>query len=121
MEIKMRQGAIDGALIAILIILIQPFQPLSGLIPELISFLVTVPLWFSSVLFGNRATPLVEGAVILVYFIMIGAVVGVAFDRKRLWGWLLLVALILNHYVIYNQYGRQMGEVVQSILNLFPH
>ena len=121
METKMRQGAIDGALLAILIILTQPFQPLHGLIPEFVSFLVTVPLWFAHILFINRVTPLVEGAVVLSYFILIGALLGVAFDRKRLWGWLLLVALALHHYIIYDQFGRQMGEVVQSILNFLPY
>ena len=117
MERKMRQGAIDGALIAILIILTQPFQPTKGLIPELVSFLVTVPLWLSSMLFQYRSTAIVEGASVIVYFIIIGSLVGVAFDRKRLWGWLILIALAINHYVVYDQYGRQMGEVVQTISN----
>ncbi|GEM_PF-6707461 len=119
MENKMRQGAIDGALIAILIILTQPFQPAKGLIPELVSFLTTVPLWLSATLFKQRVTPLVDGGVILVYFILIGSLLGVAFDRKRLWGWLLIIALAIHHYVVYDQYGRQMGEIVQSLLNHF--
>ncbi len=113
----MRQGAIDGALLAILVILTQPFQPTHGLIPELVSFLCTVPLWLSTLLFRYRVTALVEGGVVLVYFIVIGSLIGVAFHRKRLWGWLLIIALAINHYVIYDQYGRQMGEVVQSLLN----
>lgn len=119
METKMRQGAVDGALIAILIILTQPFQPPKGLIPELVSFLVTVPLWISRMLFKYRATLMVDGAVVVVYFIVIGSLIGVAFDRKRLWGWLLVIALAIHHYAIYDQSGRQMGEVVQSILNYF--
>ncbi len=113
----MRQGAVDGALIAILIILTQPFQPIHGLIPELVSFLVTVPLWLSSMLFKYRVTALVDGAVVLIYFIIIGSLVGVAFDRKRLWGWLILIALAIHHYVIYDQSARQMGEVIQTLLN----
>ena len=115
----MRQGAIDGALVAILIILTQPFQPVHGLIPELVSFLVTVPVWLASMLFRFRITPLVEGAFVLIYFIVIGSLLGVAFDRKRLWGWLLVIALAIHHYVIYDQSGRQMGEVVQTFLNYF--
>ena len=117
METKMRQGAIDGALLAILIILTQPFQPVRGLIPELVSFLVTVPLWLSSMLFKYRVTALVDGAVVLIYFIVIGSLIGVAFDRKRLWGWLIVLTLAIHHYVIYDQNGRQMGEVVQTLLN----
>lgn len=113
----MRQGAVDGALLAILIILTQPFQPNTGLIPELVSFLVTVPLWLSNMLFKYRATALVEGAVVLIYFIVIGSLLGVAFDRKRLWGWLLVITLTTHHYVVYDQNGRQMGEVVQTLLN----
>ncbi len=115
----MRQGAVDGALIALLVILSQPFHPIHGLIPELVAFLTTVPLWISSLVFQSRTTPIIEGAVILVYFILIGSLLGVAFERKRIWGWLLVVALIFHHYVIYDQFGRQMGEVVQTFLNYF--
>ena len=117
MEQKMRQGAIDGALLAILIILTQPFQPLKGLIPELVSFFVTVPLWLANMLFKYRVTPLVEAAVVLIYFIVIGSLVGIAFDRKKLWGWLLVVTLAIHHYIIYDLSSRQMGEVVQTFLN----
>lgn len=119
METKMRQGAIDGALVAILIILTQPFQPTQGLIPELVSFLVTVPLWISRMLFKYRVTTVVDAAVVIIYFIVIGSLIGVAFDRKKLWGWLLIIALTIHHYAIYDQSGRQMGEVVQSILSYF--
>lgn len=117
-EIKMRQGAVDGALLALLLILSQPFHPTRGLIPELASFLTSVPIWLGALIFKHRLTPLVEGGVIIVYFILIGALVGIAFDRKRLWGWLLVVALAIHHYVVYDQIGRQMGEVVQSFVNL---
>ncbi len=113
----MRQGAIDGALLGILIILTQPFLPVRGLIPELVSFLVTVPLWLSSMLFKYRVTALVDGAVVLIYFILIGSLIGVAFDRKRLWGWLIVIALVIHHYMVYAQDGRQMGEVIQTLLN----
>lgn len=119
MSAKLRQGAWDGALLAILIILAQPFYPLKGLIPELASFLTTLPLAFTAVVFTHRATPLMEGAVLLVYFVLMGALVGVAFEKKRLWGWLLLVAVAIHHYAIYDQMGRQLGEVVQSAINLF--
>lgn len=116
-ETKMRQGAVDGGLLALLVILSQPFQPTHGLIPELASFLTTIPIWIGALVFKNRLTPLVEGAVVLVYFILIGSLLGVAFERKRLWGWLFLITLVFHHYLIYDQYGKQMGEVVQSILN----
>ena len=39
---KARKGAFDGILLALLIILAQPFFPSSGLIPEAVSFLTTV-------------------------------------------------------------------------------
>ena len=119
MVAKLRQGARDGALLAILVILGQPFYPLKGLIPELVSFLTSLPLWLAAVMFSHGVTPLIEGAVLLVYFILIGTLVGVAFERKPLWGWLLITAVALHHYAIYDQMGRQMGEVVQSVVNLF--
>lgn len=118
-ENKLRQGALDGALLAILLILSQPFQPLEGLIPELTSFLTSIPLWIAALLFPRHLTPLVEGLAVLIYFILVGALVGVAFERKRLWGWLFVVALAMHHYAIYEQLNRQMGEVVQTVLNLF--
>lgn len=118
METKVRQGAVDGALIGILIILIQPFQPLKGLIPELMSFLTTVPLLLAAMIFKTRVTALVEGGVVLIYFIVVGSIIGAAFQRKSLWGWLLVIALAIHHYIIYDQFGRQMGEVIQTVLNL---
>ena len=119
MAAKLRQGTLDGALLAILIILGQPFYPLKGLIPELASFFTSLPLWLAAVIFPHNITPLIEGAVVLVYFILVGALVGIAFERKPLWGWLLITALAIHHYAIYDQLGQQMGEVVQTVINLF--
>lgn len=119
MSAKLRQGAWDGALLAVLIILAQPFYPLKGLIPELASFLTTLPLSLATVIFARRATPLIEGAALLVYFVLMGAFVGIAFEKKRLWGWLLLVTLAIHHYAIYDQMSRPLGEVGQAVINLF--
>ena len=119
MENKIRRGALGGLLLALLIILSQPFHPTKGLIPELAAFLVTVPLWIAAMFFKHTLTPLLEGGVILIYFTVIGTLVGVAFERKAIWGWLLVVTLAIHHYAVYEQFSRQMGEVVQSILNYF--
>ncbi len=118
-ENKVRRGATIGFLLALLIILSQPFQPVYGLIPELSSFLTTIPLWTAAMFFKGGVTPILEGAIILVYFTMIGTAVGIAFQRKALWGWLLIVTLVIHHYTAYEQFGRQMGEVVQAVLNYF--
>ena len=118
-ENKLRQGALDGALLALLVMVSQPFYPLKGLIPELASFLTTLPLWLAAVMFHGNMTPLIEGTVVLVYFVMLGALVGIAFEKKPLWGWLLVITLVIHHYAIYDQLGRQMGEVVQAVINLF--
>ena len=119
MENKMRKGIVDGVLLALLIILGQPFYPTKGLIPELAAFLTSIPLLIASVIFPSPVSPLFEGGVIIAYFIIAVAVVGIAFERKALWGWFLLIALALHHYVIYEQFGRQMGEVTQTLLNHF--
>ena len=115
---KLKQGAMDGALVGILIILGQPFFPMKGLIPELGAFLTSLPLWIAAVLFGSALNPLLDGGVVLIYFILIGALLGVAFERKRLWGWFLVIALAIHHYAIYDQLQRPMGEVVQAVLNV---
>ena len=117
MESKMRQGIIDGALLALLIIFAQPFYPTKGLIPELAAFLTAIPLRVASMVFSNNSDPLLEGAVVIVYFIVIGALVGIAFERKAIWGWLLLIALSIHHYIVYDQFARPMGEVVQALLD----
>ena len=119
MENKIRRGAVGGFLLSLLIILSQPFQPAKGLIPELTAFFVTVPLWMAAMFFRHGAVPLLEGAVILVYFTVIGTLIGVAFERKAVWGWLFIVTLAIHHYTVYDQFSRQMGEVVQAVLNYF--
>ncbi|MBI1978226.1 MAG: hypothetical protein HYS55_05690 [Candidatus Omnitrophica bacterium] len=118
MENKMRIGMRNGAFLALLVILSQPFQPTQGLIPELANFLTSIPLWIAVMILPPASTALLEGGVILAYFIVIGAFVGLAFERKAIWGWFLLIALALHHYVAYGQMARPMGEVVQSVLNL---
>ncbi|MBI4358227.1 MAG: hypothetical protein HY584_02915 [Candidatus Omnitrophica bacterium] len=115
----MRRGAISGALVALLIILSQPFHPIQGLIPELTAFLVTMPLWIAAVAFKSSLTPILEGGAVLVYAVLVGGLLGVAFGLKRLWGWLFLLTLVIHHYMIYDLLGRQMGEVIQSVLNYF--
>ena len=116
---KTRKGAVIGLCLAVIIILTQPFHPLKGLIPELTSFLATVPLWVAALLFPKNVTPLAEGGVILIYFLAVGLLLGIAFERKRIWGWLLLITLLICHYVVYDQFSRQVGEVIQSLLNHF--
>ena len=113
---KARKGAFDGILLALLIILAQPFFPSSGLIPEAVSFLTTVPLVLAAVIFSTQPSPLVEGGLVLFYFAVIGGLIGIAFERKRLWGWLFVIAVAIHHYIVYEQFHRQMGEVVQSFL-----
>ena len=116
---RMRQGAVSGGLLALLVILSQPFHPARGLVLELVTFLTTIPLWIAAMIFQNRVTPLIEGGVVLAYFIVIGGLLGVAFEQRRLWGWLFLLALVIHHYVVYDLFGRRMGEVVQTLLNYF--
>ncbi len=110
---------VDGALLALLIIFAQPFCPTKGLIPELAAFLTGIPLRIASMIFSNHLNPLLEGVVVIIYFIVIGALVGIAFERKAIWGWLLIVALSIHHYIVYDQFGQPMGEVVQTLLNHF--
>ena len=119
MENKTRQGMIDGACLALLIILGQPFYPEKGLIPELSAFLTGMPLRIANIIFANNLNPLLEGLVVIGYFIVIGALIGIAFEKRAIWGWFLIVAIAIHHYVIYDQFGRQMGEVVQTLLNRF--
>lgn len=119
MENKGKRGMVGGLLLACLIILSQPFYPTKGLIPELATFLTTVPLWIAAIIFPGFVTPLIEGGVVFVYFVILGMLVGIAFERKPLWGWLFVVALTLNHYVVYERSSRQIGEVVQAVLNYF--
>ena len=119
MEKQMRQGAADGALAAILLILSQPFHPTEGLIPELAKFLTGVPMCLATMIFRVKTTPLIEGGVILVYSILVGALIAVAFEKKRLWGGLLIVAFVFYHYFIYDQFGRPMTEVMGVFLNHF--
>lgn len=119
MERKLRQGILWGLLVGILIIVCQPFYPTTGLIPELVAFLTTIPLWIAAFLFQSRLTPVAEGSAVLIYFLAIGLLIGAAFERKRLWGWFFVVTLIINHYVVYDRFSRQMGEVLQTVLNYF--
>lgn len=119
MENKMRQGMIDAALLALLLILAQPFYPTRGLIPELAAFLTSIPLRIAGIVFSDSLNPLLEGVVVIAYFIAIGALIGIAFERKAIWGWLLIVALSIHHYIVYDQFGKQMGEVIQNLLNRF--
>ena len=118
METKLRRGAVSGILVALLIVCAQPFYPIKGLIPELSSFLVTVPIFLGGLIYSHKLSPLGEGAFVLAYFTVIGALVGVAFEKKRIWGWFLLIAVAVNHYVIYEQFRMQIGEVVDALLNI---
>ncbi len=115
----MRQGITIGLILGFILILGQPFYPIKGLIPELSSFLVTIPLWVAAILFRENVFPLAEGGIILVYFLAVGLMLGIAFERKRIWGWLLFLTLIICHYAVYDQFSRQMGEVLQTLLNRF--
>ena len=116
---QMKRGAISGGLLALLLILSQPFHPPQGLIPELTSFLTTIPLWIAAIIFQNNLTPLAEGGFVFTYLVVIGGLVRVAFERKRLWGWLFLLTVVIHHYVVYEIVGRRMSEVVPSLLNYF--
>jgi len=113
---QMRQGIIDGALLGLLVILIQPFSPTKGLIPELSAFLTALPLRIASMISAGSSNALLQGLVLVAYFIVIGGLIGIAFERKALWGWLLIIALSIHHYVIYDQFGAQMGEVIETLL-----
>ena len=117
MENKMRRGIRDGVLLALLIIVSQPFHPTKGLIPELTNFLTSIPLWIAAIIFPPGHSPLAEGGMVLAYFMVVGALVGLAFERRALWGWLLIIALAMHHYIAYEQLAKPMGEVIQAILN----
>lgn len=117
MGYRMRRGAVVGVLFGILLILAQPFYPQSGLIPELVTFLTTVPIWLATLVFPGYLPPLAEASMILMYFIAIGALIGAAFDLKPLWGWLLVITLVIHHYIIYERIGRGMSEIIQGLLN----
>ena len=116
---RIAQGISFGVVIAFLIIVSQPFHPTKGLIPELVSYLTTVPLWIAAMIAPAGPTPLVQGATVLIYFVALGIIVGAAFERNRVWGWLLMIVLVCNHYVVYIRSSRQMGEGLQTILNHF--
>lgn len=115
---KVIKGFFLGLGLAVLIIVTQPFHPPTGLIPELVGFLTTVPVWIA-VLIRPGLTPLGEGLAILVYLAVAGALLGAAFYRKKLWGWLFLIALIIHHYIMDERVGRPLGEILQSFLNYF--
>ena len=119
MENQMRKGMRRGALLALLIIFMQPFQPMKGLIPELSNFLTSIPLWTAAVIFHPSPTPLMQGLVVLAYFIVVGGLIGLAFERRALWGWLLILVLCIHHYNVYEELSQPMGEVVQTTLNYF--
>jgi len=117
MEGRLLKGCLLGLGLGVLIIVTQPFHPTTGLIPELVGFLTSVPIWIA-VLIRPSLTPVGEGIAILVYFGVVGALLGVAFT-KQLWGWLLALALAIHHYVTYERVGRHLGEVLQAFLNHF--
>ena len=116
---QIKRGASIGALFALLIILSQPFQPATGLIPELAKFFTTVPLWIAAMIFHTSLTPLAEGVTLIVYFLLLGVLIGAAFGAKPIWGWLLVIVLSLHHYIVNDRVSLKMGEVVQQVLNYF--
>ncbi len=115
----MRQGAVAGLLTGLIMILTQPFHPPAGLIPELVTFLTTVPIWLAAMVFPGYLPPLAEAAMILMYLIAMGALIGAAFDLKPIWGWFLVIALAIHHYMIYESIGRGMSEIIQGIMGYF--
>ncbi len=114
-----KHGAWLGVLLAIFIILGQPFYPAEGLIPDIVNFLITVPLWCASLLFPAGATPLVQAAAIVIYFLLVGGLLGFAYNIKPLWGWMLLVALAIHHYEIDAKINIKLGEIIPTILSRF--
>ena len=119
MTSQIKTGTSIGALFALFMVLGEPFYPSYGLIPELVKFFNAVPLWLSVLIFGTAVTPLGQAATMLVYFLLVGALIGAAFRQKLLWGWLLVVMLTINHYAVADRTSLRMGEVVQAILNYF--
>ncbi len=117
---KIIKGSFLGIGLALLIIVTQPFHPTNGLIPELVGFLTTVPIWIA-ILIQPGLTPLGEGAAIFIYFAVLGGLLGAAFHHRKLWGGLLLIALSIHHYVVDERVRRPLGEVLQAFLNYFHH
>ncbi|OGW81717.1 MAG: hypothetical protein A3G33_08670 [Omnitrophica bacterium RIFCSPLOWO2_12_FULL_44_17] len=115
---RMRKGAIIGIGVAFLLIISQPFHPTTGLIPEMVTFITTVPIWIASLAFPSLP-PLAEAAMIMMYLLLVGALIGATFDIKPIWGWFLMITLVIHHYMIYEQIGRGMGEIVVGILHYF--
>lgn len=118
MEGKIIKGFLLGLGLALLIIVTYPFHPTTGLIPELSGFFTTVPVWIA-VLIRPTLTPLGEGIALFVYFAVIGALLGAAFSRRKFWGWMLVVALSIHHYIMDERVGRPLGEILQAFLNYF--
>ena len=119
MGISFKRGALVGFVFAILLIIGQPFCPLHGLIPELVKFFTTVPLWITVMIFHTASDPLLQGLTVVLYFTAVGGLIGAAFGQKRVWGWLFVIMLTINHYVIEERVSLKMGEIVQAILNHF--
>ena len=117
---KIIKGFFLGIGLALLIIVTQPYHPTTGLIPELVGFLTSVPVWIA-VLIRPTLTPLGEGVAILIYFSVLGGLLGAAFNRRKLWGWLLVIALSIHHYVTDERVRRPLGEMLQAFLNYFKH
>lgn len=118
MEGKIIKGCFLGLGLALLIIVTHPFHPTTGLIPELSGFLTAVPIWIA-VLIRPALTPVGEGIALLVYFTVVGALLGAAFFRRKLWGWMLVIALSIHHYLMNERVGRPLGEILQVFLNYF--
>jgi hypothetical protein len=118
-DVLLRRGAFIGFLFSILLLLSQPFQAVSGLIPELMKFFTSVPLWIAAMAFQAGVTPLVQGLAVMAYFIVAGALIGVSFELKAIWGWLLVIMLVIHHYNISESAALKLGEVVPTILSSF--
>ena len=119
MTSSFKRGAFIGFGFAILLIAGQPFYPLRGLIPELVKFFTTVPLWIAVMIFHTASDPLLQGLIIMIYFAAVGAVISAAFGQKRVWGWLFVIMLTIHHYVIDERVSLKMGEIVQAVFNHF--
>lgn len=115
----MKKGALLGLIFGIIMILTQPFHPQTGLIPELVTYLTTVPIWLATLAFPGYLPPLAEACMILIYLISVGALIGAAFDLKPIWGWFLVITLLIHHYIIYERIGRGMSEIIQGVMGYF--